>query len=1169
MVADANPAAFFVAGGTVPPGAPSYVARAADREILDALLAGEFCFVLNSRQMGKSSLAVRTIARLNDAGVRTAFVDLTRLGATGADPDRWYAGLLAETGRALGLRAEAMAYLKANAALPPVARLFGFLRDVALGLPPSGEGQGWGNAPGGEGAGGEDKGATIVLLIDEIDAVRSLPFSSDDLFAGLREMHNARATDPALARLTVCLLGAALPGDLIADPRRTPFNVGRRIELRDLAPEEAAPFAAVVGGAALGRVLHWTGGHPFLTQALCAALSEPPSPSGSSWRGGQGGEVDALVRSRYLDARARDADTNLADVGNRLLGTGDPDVGDESRAAVLALYEGMLRGKAVPDDEANPAAARIKMSGVARVEDGLLKVRNRLYREAFDLRWTRENLPGGELRRQRRAYYRGVLRTGGIATAVIAVVGGLAWNNARLARAAQVAQGRAEYAAYAAKMSLIASAWGHGDRDAVDRLLAETRGHRPRGWEWTYWNGVAHRGLIAKIPGGNTFYPRLSPDGNHVAAADAGTLRIYRVAPFRLENEIPAMTRGQETLEWMPEGDGLIESVQDRASIVDLRTRRRTTCPLPVSHPNGARRITMDGGWALVRRRGGRFSTPLLWNLRRPDRPPTPLAGVGDVANVALAPDDSRFAAIERPTDASGDTELVVRAFPDTKRVLWRRTVGNDQYVYWSPKGGLILSVDLQGGLDLWDAENGRLLDRARSTVGPGFDEAFYQNDTRLLASSADGRATVYDLSRRHFQSIKTVVGTGWVDFSPDGARLLDGLVDQRVYVSSAFLDQEREVATGGSLPVAFDEDGTAWIAHGDHTVRVDPVSGRATVASRVPGRFVDYSTSTSGPWGVVRGTGGKAFLVDLRSGRTLLRLPFRAGETTTHCPVGSDRAALARAGGVELWDLRTGKLIRRLPAGAHIYSLAYHPATDRIAVGREDGTIELLDGHGGSLGLVRPGGSSVDGMRFSADGSRIFMAGGDNNAEAWSVRDRRRTLLFHGHWNTVIDVALSPDGTRMASVGQDGTLRLWDARTGEQMTVVEGLSPMTGAVSFCQGGRAIVVAALTGEVRIFGGATDPSSILESCREGVPPLSRPLHVETDDASSSCSATEPCTCSPPRRSRLDDRFTYLLGVFGALGKLQEAFSNVRNGLTNSPPAASYKMASRTRHLRKPT
>ena len=71
---------FFIAGGTVPPGSPSYVERSADRELFEALLGGEYCYVLNSRQMGKSSLAVRTIQKLNEAGVRTAFMPWPRSG---------------------------------------------------------------------------------------------------------------------------------------------------------------------------------------------------------------------------------------------------------------------------------------------------------------------------------------------------------------------------------------------------------------------------------------------------------------------------------------------------------------------------------------------------------------------------------------------------------------------------------------------------------------------------------------------------------------------------------------------------------------------------------------------------------------------------------------------------------------------------------------------------------------------------------------------------------------------------------------------------------------------------------------------------------------------------------------------------------------------------------
>src|SRR5207253_10014547 len=82
----------------------------------------------------------------------------------------------------------------------------------------------------------------VVVFVDEIDAVRSLPFPADEFFAAIRECYNRRAQDPAFQRLTFCLLGVATPADLISDTRMSPFNVGRRIELRDFTAAEAAPL---------------------------------------------------------------------------------------------------------------------------------------------------------------------------------------------------------------------------------------------------------------------------------------------------------------------------------------------------------------------------------------------------------------------------------------------------------------------------------------------------------------------------------------------------------------------------------------------------------------------------------------------------------------------------------------------------------------------------------------------------------------------------------------------------------------------------------------------------------------------------------------------------------------------------------------------------------------
>src|SRR5947207_13661710 len=102
-MSDIMEAPFFLAGGALSVDAPSYIARQADENLFASLRRGEFCYVLVSRQMGKSSLMVRTAARLRQEGVTAIVLDLNAFGHD-LDREQWYYSLMMQIARRLNIR---------------------------------------------------------------------------------------------------------------------------------------------------------------------------------------------------------------------------------------------------------------------------------------------------------------------------------------------------------------------------------------------------------------------------------------------------------------------------------------------------------------------------------------------------------------------------------------------------------------------------------------------------------------------------------------------------------------------------------------------------------------------------------------------------------------------------------------------------------------------------------------------------------------------------------------------------------------------------------------------------------------------------------------------------------------------------------------------------------
>jgi WD40 repeat protein len=353
-------AELYTVGGTVQAGAGVYIPRQADELLLKLCQAGELAYVLTARQMGKSSLMIQTATRLAEAGITPIIVDLNQLGSQLA-AKAWFLGFLVALEENVSLESDILDWWQAHGRLGLAQRLILFCKEALL---------------------TEIKGP-IVIFVDEIDTTLTLDFA-DDFFAAIRAMYNARATTPEFQHLSFVLIGVATPDELISDPKRTPFNIGRRVDLTDFTFKEARPLAQGLGLprsqslAVLGWVLKWTGGHPYLTQRLCQVIAAQGRPDWTEAR------VDEVVQEVFL-GEAGSQDHNLQFVRDMLTRRA-PDM-----AGVLSLYRAIRANLyVVPDEEHSPVVSHLKLSGLVHRVGDHLSVRNLIYATVFDLKWIEE-----------------------------------------------------------------------------------------------------------------------------------------------------------------------------------------------------------------------------------------------------------------------------------------------------------------------------------------------------------------------------------------------------------------------------------------------------------------------------------------------------------------------------------------------------------------------------------------------------------------------------------------------------------------------------------------------------------------------------------------------------------------------------------------------------------
>jgi hypothetical protein len=226
------------------------------------------------------------------------------------------------------------------------------------------------------------------------------------------------------------------------------------------------------------------------------------------------------------------------------------------------------------------------------------------------------------------------------------------------------------------------------------------------------------------------------------------------------------------------------------------------------------------------------------------------------------------------------------------------------------------------------------------------------------------------------------------------------------------------------------------WPSRGDPEMRV---------------RFLPDGTLTRTTW-------GHRVEFNCSSGRPSARAPI-AGGNAQAIRLAVDREGQRLAigwddGRIDIHDAGTGALLRSSCNNPSLSALALSPDGRWLASCGPNDAVQIqpadLDGSPITLGRHR---GRIASLAFSPDGKTLASASWDHTARLWDVARREERVALRGHKERLTNLAFSPDGQLIATTSQDYTARVWDARTGQTLAVLPGQG-FRQAVAFSPDGR-------------------------------------------------------------------------------------------------------------------
>jgi WD40 repeat protein len=1079
---------YYKIGGSLKANHPTYVTRQADRQILELLIAKEYCFVFNSRQMGKSSLRIQAIEKLKALDRKCATLDLTLIGGN-LSQAQWYKGIARQLLSNLELDTELDFDLwwQHQESWTYEQKLQQLIEQIIL----------------------PKTTQNIIIFIDEVDRLIGLDFK-DDFFAFMRACYNQRAENSQYDRLTFCLLGVTTPADLIQDKQRTPFNIGFSIELTGLTFTEAK--SPLIPGlqekvddpeAVLKEVLKWTGGQPFLTQKLCHIIVQKSLNS-------QPNVAEIVLEYIIKDWEYRDEPEHLRTIRDRLLN-------DETKAiGMLGLYQRILH----EDIQAGSHADRgtdLRLSGLVVKENGYLKVYSSIYKAVFHENWIEQQLD--KLRPYSREINNWLLSPQDPNNLL---------TETSLNEARNWAIGRS-------LSDLDYQFFDASQKRLLELETAEKETQIQANQILTEANQKAHRiirrggaiaiGLLLLFGGGSLFYAQQQLQVAREAQEGTRLLQVVdnanRLSASRqLEALILAMQAGQDLNKLMKDRDLLSspQAVTTLSVLLNILVKIREVNQLKSDREqlNGIA-FSPDGKIIVAGSDNG--------SIKRWQRDGTALNSLSgskaEVNALSFSPNGEIIAS----GDAEGTIRLwhrngtLVKTFQAPDRQINDLTFspngqiiasgGSDRIVkLWQPDGTLIRSfpqaefevkslsfspnnrisaVGLEDGTIQLRQLDGTSIKTLNGHRGWVTGIAFSPNGQIMASSSDDGTVKLWKADGTAIASLKHPMRVNGVIFSPKGDIIASVSDDRaaRLWKLDGTLITTLPVDIGQPTAIAFSSDGEMLAA--TTTEGIVKLWDANLERNALP---LFHGNSSQGFNSVDFTKDGRIVLVGDR-GTVNIWQPDGSGISGLNPPktkkimasVGLSQdgtiAAFGMDGGtVELQQ--QGKVKTVSGNGNRPTSITFSPDGEIVAVGNDEGTIKLWKPDGTQIASFPTHQRGwITSLNFSPDGKLLASGSDDDDStiKLWKL-DGTEVASFLGHTKQVNSISFSPNGQIIASGSSDRAVKLWKL-DGSVIDTLRGHSDSVNSVSFSPNGQIIASGSEDGTIKLWQADGTPIATLK------------------------------------------------------------------------------------------